>query len=216
MIILDYQKKYHNKIIEAAVAALKSGKSVVYPTDTSYGLAVDATNIKAIKKLYRIKGRNFNQPVHIVVPSFAYAKSIAVWNSKAEKLAKMFWPGPLTLVLGLRSKGIGYRLLSGGTSTLGLRYPKNKFALDLVKSFNRPITATSANPAKILGGFDSYSAKDVIRQFENKKYQPDVIINSRRLPKRKPSTLVKVFDDVYKIMRPGPVSEKQIHKALGK
>ena len=97
MVIIDYKKKYHKQIIAAAVKALKAGKAVAYPTDTSYGLAVDATSVKAIKKLYKIKGRNFNKPVHVVIPSIAYGKKIARWNPVASKLAKKFWPGALTL-----------------------------------------------------------------------------------------------------------------------
>ena len=65
MIILDYNIKNHKQIIEACVKALKAGKTVAYPTDTSYGLAVDATNIKAIKKLYALKEREFNKPVEV-------------------------------------------------------------------------------------------------------------------------------------------------------
>ena len=90
MIIIDYKKTVHKQIIHACAQALRDGKSVVYPTDTSYGLAVDATNIQAIKKLYQIKGRDFNKPVHVVVPSIDFGKKIGIWNSVAGKLAKNF------------------------------------------------------------------------------------------------------------------------------
>ncbi len=212
MIILDYQKKNHKKIIHACVAALKTGKVVAYPTDTSYGLAADANNIKAIKKLYSIKGRNFNKPVHIVLPSMAYAKNITRWNRAAEKLAKKFWPGALTLVLPLRINDKGLRILSAKTAYIGLRMPKNQIALDLAKHLNRPITATSANRS---GQVDSYTANDVLRQFKLSKYKPDKIINAGKLPKRKPSTIVKIFPSgKIEILRQGPVSENQINKVL--
>ncbi|MCL5666236.1 MAG: L-threonylcarbamoyladenylate synthase [Patescibacteria group bacterium] len=215
MLIIDYQKKYHIQTIKSCVKALKQGKTIAYPTDTSYGLAADATNLKAIKILYKIKERGFKQPIHVVVPSVAYAKKITAWNSVAVKLARKFWPGPLTLVLGLRAKRKGLRVLSAGTGFIGLRCPKNNIALDLAKYFKRSITATSANPsAHISGGFDSFSASDVIKQFENKKCQPDIIINAGRLPKHKPSTLVKIDGNQITILRQGPVSEKQIRIAL--
>src|SRR5437868_2410732 len=109
MVILRYKKKFHSQIIHSAVKALKQGKIVAYPTDTSYGLAADATNIKAIKKLYKIKERFKGKPVHIVVPSVLYAKKIAKWNKISAVLAKKFWPllrqgyggqaGAVTLVL---------------------------------------------------------------------------------------------------------------------
>ena len=133
------QKQHHKKIVDACVLALKKGKAVVYPTDTSYGLAVDAGNIKAVKKLYQIKGRKFNKPVHVVVPSMSYAKRITVWNKATEKLSRGFWPGALTLVvpvgagLGRPSQISGAQarplqksllLLSANTGTIGLQCPK--------------------------------------------------------------------------------------------
>jgi L-threonylcarbamoyladenylate synthase len=217
MIIIDYKKKNHKQIITACVHALKQGKVMAYPTDTSYGLAVDATNLKAIKRLYKIKERGFNQPVHVVVPSVTYAKKTAKWNQTAEKLITKFWPGPLTLVLELRSKGQALSVLSAKTDTVGVRYPNNNIALDLAKHFKKPITTTSANPsAHLSGGFDSYSADDVIAQFKSKKYRPDIIINAGKLPKRKPSTLVKINNNQIKILREGAISKKQIQKALNK
>ena len=212
MVILDYKKKYHKQIIAAAVKALKQGKAVAYPTDTSYGLAVDAGNIKAIKKLYQIKGRNFNKPVHIVVPSMAYAKTIARWNPAANKLVKKFWPGALTIVLPVEARsGVPLHRLTSNTGSLGLRIPKNKIAHDLAKYLGRPVTATSAN---LSGQADCYSADDIIGQFQKQKFKPDIIINAGKLPRRKPSTLVRVVGDEIKILRQGPVSEKQITSLL--
>lgn len=211
MVIIDYKTKYHKQIIDAAVKALKAGNVVAYPTDTCYGLAVDAGNISAIKKLYQIKGRDFNKPVHIVIPSMAYAKKIAVWNKSAEKLAKKFWSGAVTLILECRIKNEEFKILTAKTGSIGLRMPKNQIALDLAKYLKRPITATSAN---VSGKADCYSADDILRRFRNQKNKPDIIINVGRLPKNKPSTLVRIFDDVVKILREGPVTEKEILKYL--
>lgn len=213
MIEIKYTKKNHGAIIQACAKALKNGKAVAYPTDTSYGLAVDATNVQAVKKLYKIKERGFKQPVHIVVPSLTYARKAAAFNPMAERLVKNFWPGALTLVLKLKAKNPGLKILCANTGFLGLRMPDNKIAVDLAKKTGRPITATSANPsAHLSGGFDSYSAGDVIKQFQTKKIRPDIIINAGKLPKRKPSTLVKIENQDIKILRFGPISEKQIIK----
>lgn len=211
MVILNYQKKFHKFIIKSYVVALKQGKVLAFPTDTSYGLAADATNINAIKKLYRIKGRNFNKPVHVVVPSIAYAKKITIWNLAATKLSKNFLPGPLTLILPLKIKDKRLKILSANTGTIGIRMPKNKIALDLAKKLGRPITATSANLA---GGADCYSAEEILGQFRKQKIKPDIIINAGQLQRRKPSTMVRVFDDVVKVLRVGPVSEQQIKSLL--
>ncbi len=213
MIIIDYKRKKHSQIIRACVGALKKGKAVVFPTDTSYGLAVDAANISAIKKLYKIKGRDFNKPVHIVVPSAGYSKKIVKWNGAAGKLTKKFWPGALTIVVSSKyqvlSKGV--KLLSAGTGFLGVRMPKNKIALDLARILKSPITATSANRS---GEPDCYSADDVIRQFNKSKFKPDIIINAGKLPLRKPSTVVKMSNNQVVILRAGPISEKQIRLGL--
>ena len=215
MIIIKYSKKHHKKILLAGLQALKAGQVLAYSTDTSYGLGADIKNMKAVAKLYRIKERNFKKPIHVVVPSVAFAEKIAVWGSFAQKLTTKFWPGPLTIVLPLKKKsGIFYKL-GGGTGTIGLRFPKNNFALDLAKTLKRPITTTGANPsAKLSGGRDSYSANDVCQQFSKKKFKPDIIIDGGRVTKRKPSTIVKITGQHIDILRIGPISEKQISQAL--
>jgi L-threonylcarbamoyladenylate synthase len=212
MIIVDYSKKYHRNIIKSAAKALKQGKAVAYPTDTSYGLAVDATNIMAIKKLYSIKGRNFSKPVHVVVPSISYLKRMVRWNTKADKLAKRFWPGALTTVSKLKIKNLTLKILSADTGFLGVRMPKNKIAQDLSRFLNHPITTTSAN---VSGQKDCYSIKEIIAQFKSHKIKPDIIINAGKLPKRKPSTVVKIAGGQVTVLREGPISQKQISEVLG-
>lgn len=212
MVIIDYKKKFHKQIILACVKALREGKIIAYPTDTSYGLAADAENIGAIAKLYRIKGRNFNKPIHVVVPNEQYAKKLVKWNKVASNLAKKFWPGAITLVLELKAKGQGYKLLSAGNGTIGLRMPNNLIALDIVKYLKHPITATSAN---VSGQPDIYSVKEMERQFsargkKNKNYQPDLIINAGKLARIKPSTVIKIDNNGIQILRKGPITSKQI------
>ena len=237
MIILGYKKKFHSKIIRTCVDALKSGKAVVYPTDTSYGLAVDATNTKAIKKLYKIKGRNFNKPIHVVVPSLAYAKKIVEWGSMASKLTKKFFPGTLTLVLSIKNTVLSIeaiKKLTANTGFLGIRMPKNSIALDLSKALKKPITATSANRS---GQRDCYSAGDVVRQFSDRGGspaigghsasggKPDIIIDAGKLAWRKPSTVVKITppNPLFRkegekggveVLRKGSIGLKQITDSL--
>lgn len=217
MVILQYQKKFHKEIIDSCVHALRQGKVVAYPTDTSYGLAADSENSEAIRKLYRIKERRSGQPIHIIIPSVAYGKKLAHFDRRAEKMAQAFWPGPLTLVLWLKSKKKGLVSLSGGTGTLGMRMPDNAIALDLARRLGRGITTTSANPSMhISGGYDSYSAQDVTGQFAKKKFRPDIVLDAGKLSKRKPSTVIRLLHEPYEILRVGPVSEKQIKKIMTK
>lgn len=210
MEIIKYTTQKHKEIIEGAVKALKAGKVIAYPTDTSYGLAADVTNEKALKKIYKIKERSKSQPIHVIIPSVEYAKKIVKWDEQAETLAKEFWPGPLTLVLKLKAKDEYLEALSAGTGFLGVRIPKNKIAVDLCAKLGKPITTTSANPSLHLsGGADSYSGQEVYDQFEGKDYKPDFIIDAGKLPKRKPSTIVRIRE-VVEILRPGHIHHKKI------
>src|SRR3989344_4565079 len=93
--------KMRNEILKKAVEYLRAGKAVVFPTDTAYGLAVDATNPKAVKRLFQIKQRRPAKPVHIIIADLAMAKRYAKFTPVAEKLFKKFLPGPLTLILPL-------------------------------------------------------------------------------------------------------------------
>lgn len=225
--------KADKKGIELAIKYLKRGKSVVYPTDTSYGLGVDATNLKAVKRLLKIKERT-NRPVHVIVSSLAMAKKYAVFNGLAERIFKKLLPGRLTLVLDLQNNapqpplklrgeegellgeaGKAFRLLSAGTGTLGIRMPDNKIALSLVRRLDQSITTTSANPSWHLSyGTTPYSVADSLRQFKDKRYQPDLYLDAGKLPKIKPSTLAEIKNGKIRILRKGPVSLQQILKAI--
>ena len=98
MIILDYTKKHHKKIIHACVAALKQGKVLAYPTDTCYGLAADVSNLAAVKKVFAVKGRSFKKPVSVIPPSVAASKKMVIWDKPSEKLASKFFPGAITQI----------------------------------------------------------------------------------------------------------------------
>ncbi len=202
--------------ISKAVKILKTGGIVVYPTDTAYGLAVDATNAKAVTKLYRLKGRDFRKPIHVIVPKHLHTVPYAS-NKGAERLMKKFWPGPLTIVLPLSEKGKSWKLLSAGTKTIGIRLPNHKLALDLAKKFGKPITATSAN---VSGQTTPYSIAEVKKQFKNRNIsakggpasggKPDFYLDGGKLKPTKPSTVVMIRKNHVKILRLGPIKERQI------
>lgn len=203
--------------ISKAIRTLRSGGVVVYPTDTAYGLAVDATNAGAVRKLYRLKGRNFKKPVHVICPHQYYHTSYddsicpVRLNQVAVKLMRKFWPGPLTIVLPLRAKGESWQMLSAGTGTLGIRYPNHPTAQALVEAFKKPITTTSAN---ISGSKNAYSVVEVKKQFKKAKFRPDFYLDGGRLKPTKSSTVVILTGKNAKILRPGPISETEIKKAL--
>jgi len=200
------------KNINLAVEYLKEGKAVVFPTNTAYGLGVDATNLKAIKRLYEIKKRKPKKPVHIVVDSLKMAKRYANFSKVEEKLFKKFMPGRLTLVLELKTKkGSAWKVLSAGTGTIGIRMPKNKIALNLVKKLKRPITATSAN---ISSSPTAHTIIQLQRQYASQEFRPDLVLSVGNLRKVEASTIVKLDEGRVQIIRRGPVTKKQIDGSI--
>ncbi|MDP4000898.1 MAG: L-threonylcarbamoyladenylate synthase [bacterium] len=194
-----------------AVEVLKKGGVVVYPTDTVYGLAVDVKNVKAVKKLYKLKGRKFSKPIHVIVPSSKWLNKIVKLDKPALKLMNKFFPGPLTVVLPLKAKEKSWQLLSAGTKTMGIRMPANDLAISFVKKFGKPITTTSAN---ISGKKSCYSIKEVKKQFK-KDIDVDIyFLDGGRLRQRKPSTIVSIINNRVKIIRQGPIPKKQILKTI--
>jgi L-threonylcarbamoyladenylate synthase len=202
-----------NKDIKNAAALLKNGKAVVFPTDTAYGLAVDATNAGALRRLYKIKGRNFKSPVHVIFPDISSAKKAVYIGPLAKKLMKKWWPGPLTLVLRLKKNALNrlcWKILSASTKKLGLRCPKDHASLRLSKELKRPITATSANKS---GMPACYSVKEVQKQFSSSITKPDYYLDGGRLKKIKPSTVVAIDSNKLLLIREGPVDFSEIKKA---
>ncbi len=195
MRILQLKKDNFSFIVKTAVKVLKDGGVVVYPTETAYGLGADFLNPQAVKKIYQIKGRSFNKPLPVLVSSLAMAKTMVKFDKLSLKLAKKYWPGPLTLILNSKFQIKNYK-------TLGLRISASKLATFLVKKSGRPITATSAN---LSGRGELYTAKEIAAQFKNKKFQPSLIIDSGRLPRQRTSTIVKMINGRMEILRRGKI-----------
>lgn len=199
--------------VNLAVQYLKQGRAVVFPTDTAYALGVDATSENAVKRLFKIKKRKPSKPVHVVVSGLAMAKKYAKFTPAAEKLFKKFMPGPLTIILPLNGRGSAYELLSAGTGTIGIRMPKNKIALALVKKLGKPITATSAN---VSSAPTAYSVSQINWQYRNEKHKPDLVPGSGKLKHVMASTMVKLTDSRISIIRRGPITKKEIERTLTK
>ena len=198
--------------IKKVVQYLKRGRAVVFPTDTAYALGVDATNAKAVKRLFKIKQRRPSKPVHIIVSGLKMAKKYAKFTPEAEKLFKKFLPGPLTIILESRISNLeSGKILEARTGTIGIRMPKNKLALALVKKLGRPITATSAN---ISTAPTAYSIPQINFQYRNEKLKPDLILDSGKLKKVLPSTMVRLTGNKIIIIRRGPISKRQIQNAF--
>ena len=176
---------------------LKKGKVIICPTDTVYGLIADATNKKAVEKIFKIKKKPTNKPIPIFVRDIKMARKLAKIDKKQEMFLKSVWPGKVTVVLKAKNrkfpKGIGKP-----KKEIGLRVPDYEIINQLLRLCNRPLTGTSAN---ISGKPASTKIKEVLKQFKNQKYQPDLIINAGNLPKSKPSTVIDLTISPPKILR---------------
>jgi L-threonylcarbamoyladenylate synthase len=152
----------NNAALKTAVNILKDGGIIAFPTETVYGLGALLNKPAAIKRIYQIKKRPKKKPLQVLVANLSQAKKLGVFNRQALALAKAGWPGPLTLVV--HKTDLIPKLITGGTSKVGLRIPAHKTTLALLKLAG-PIVATSANEA---GEKPALTAKAV------EKYLPEI------------------------------------------
>lgn len=184
-----------------AVEILKKGGLVIYPTETLYGIGADALNPKAIKKLTEYKNRPFCKPYSIAVVDQKMAEEYVDLNITARSLYRQFLPGPLTII----SKG-KHKVAPGVESeegTLGIRIPDYKLVIDILKSFGKPITATSANASYKKR---PYTISDILNSLSQKqKDLIDLIIDAGELPKNDPSTVIDTTPDDPITLRQGEI-----------
>ncbi|MDD1675542.1 MAG: threonylcarbamoyl-AMP synthase [Methanomicrobiales archaeon] len=180
-------------IIARAVEVLRRDGLVVYPTDTVYGLGADALSEEAVMKVYEAKGRPFHNPISVAVCDMEMLCCIARVSPPAEALIERFLPGPMTVILP--AKSVLPPLLMAGTGQIGVRIPDHEIALSLVRVFDAPITATSANRT----GERNPRSEDEVQ------VPHDLLISGGTLP-GVPSTVVD--PDRRQILRPGTQAEE--------
>lgn len=196
MLILKTKHKNLKEIVKVLTKAIEEGKVIICPTDTVYIPAADATNKKAARRVFLIKKRSSKKPIPIFVKDLEMAKKIAKIDKKQERFLREVWPGKVTVVLKRKKSKI--KLYGVDKKTIGLRIPKHKLVNILLKKINRPLVGTSAN---ISGQPPSGNLKEVLRQFKNKRYQPDLVIDGGILP-GKSSTVFDLTEFPPKILRP--------------
>ena len=193
-------------MITNAIEILKKGGIIALPTETVYGLAVDMTNENAIKKLYELKKRNANKSFAIAISGIdALRKIVKKIPEKALILIKYFWPGPLTLVLEAGDNVPSY-LISNGK--IGIRNPKNKTTLDIIKKLGNPVALTSAN----ISGKQSCKSGDEVKEVFGR--QIDMVVENREKILGVESTVVDITDSEPKILREGYISKYEIAVCL--
>ncbi len=191
------------KGMAAAVACLRQGGIVAYPTESFYGLAADAEDEQAVGKLFRVKGRKADRPVLILLPSaeavFRYAARVP---EVAEKLMAAFWPGGLTLVLEAHPRVCG--LLTAGTGKIGVRLASHPVATALASAMGRGITGTSANISDLPA---CRTAAEVLTQLGKRL---DLILDAGPCPGQAPSTVLDVTVQPARVLREGLIDRRQL------
>ncbi|MEK7611453.1 MAG: L-threonylcarbamoyladenylate synthase [Patescibacteria group bacterium] len=212
MEVIKYQGTANILDVAVKVATvLKKGGVVIYPTETTYGIAAAALSPKAVRKIYAIKGRAFNKPLSVMVNGLAMAEKYVEITEAAKNIFATLLPGPLTLIL--KKKKIVPDSLTGGSATLGLRWPAYPLVQRLLDEYGLPITATSANPA---GEPPLYEVSNITEKFGAVPLSLiDLVIDAGPLPHQLPSTVLDLTINPPTILREGPVSSERITAVLG-
>ena len=195
--------------LDTAIQTLTWGGTIVYPTDTVYGLGANALNPIAVRKIFRIKGRGNEKALPILVRNLAWAKELAHIEGRQQEILKAVWPGQVTVVL--RKKDMVPDSVTGGLATVGLRVPDHLRVLQLLDRFGYPIIGTSAN----LSGHESIdNGAKAVEEFSHGGECPDVIIDAGELEARGPSTILDLSGEIPKILRIGAAKPQQLIELL--
>lgn len=206
--ILD-AKNLQADALQKAANAILCGGIVAIPTETVYGLAANAFNEEAVRKIFIAKGRPFIDPLICHVPDFEALETIAVPNESALKLAEAFSPGPITYVLPKKENIPS--IVSAGNPTVAVRIPAHPLMRAFLNLVKVPLSAPSANP---FGYVSPTKAEHVEAQLGNKV---DFILDGGQCECGVESTIVMLTDEnAPMLLRPGPISREQIEKVLGK
>ena len=193
--------------IDEAVAILKNGGAIGFPTETFYGLGADARNEAAVEKIFDVKGRDFNNPILVVIGEPGdidlFAQDIP---AQARALMKRFWPGPVTILF--RASAAVSPKLTAGSGKIGIRLTSHPIAREIARKLGGPLTATSAN---LSGATECSSAAEVLAQLEGKI---DGIVDGGITPGGKGSTIVDATISPVKVLREGVIPAGLIQDTL--
>jgi L-threonylcarbamoyladenylate synthase len=194
--------------IDAAVEALRSGELVAFPTETVYGLGANAADPAGVAKIFALKGRPADHPVivHLDHPRYLH-RWVATMPPVAERLAAMFWPGPLTLILQKAPSVL--EIVTGGQPTIGIRVPSHPMAQQLLTAFGGGIAAPSANR---YGRLSPTRAEHVREEFGD---AVRVVLDGGETSIGLESTIVSCLGDAVRLLRPGFITRSQLEKIAG-
>ncbi len=193
--------------IEKAGEIIKNGGIVIFPTETVYGIGANALDENAVRRIYEVKERDFNKPISVLVSNFDMIEEIARDITNIEyKLMRTFFPGPFTIIL--KKKDTIPNIVTSGQDTIGVRMPDSEIARKLIEYVGKPLATPSANISGKPSGVDPNEIK---KDFDGKV---NYFIDNGKSKLGISSTIVKVENDVPKILREGSISKEEIYKAL--
>ena len=194
--------------LASAVEVLRRGGIVAYPTDTLFGLGVDALNEAAVERIFEVKGRPQGMPLPLIIGESEQLEMVADTVTEcAWKFASAFWPGGLTLVVPVGTNVPA--LVTARGWKVAVRLPDHPIPRELARQLGRPITGTSANRS---GGPDPSTAESVQNQFHN---TIDMILRGGSAPAGRSSTVLDITGNQPKVLRHGAVSVEQLERIYG-
>ena len=213
---MEFISKCTADTISNAAQALKDGHLVAFPTETVYGLGADATNEKAVSRIYSVKGRPSDHPLIVHISSINKLKHWATdIPDYAIELAREFWPGPMTLILPRTD--LAKDFITGGQNNVGLRVPAQPIALALLKKYEelggQGIAAPSANR---FGAVSPTTAEAVGEELGEYLDSTDIVLDGGQSLVGIESTIIDCTGLEPRILRPGAITEEMIEQSRGK
>src|SRR5215213_2330620 len=190
---------FNDAAIAEAARLILEGQPVAVATETVYGLAADATSPEAVARIYEAKGRPSFNPLIVHVPDQEAAERIGEFSAEARPLAEEHWPGPLTLVVPLRSETSIASLVTAGLPTIALRVPAHPAMQALLRALGRPLAAPSANAS---GSISPTRAEHVIKSLAGRI---PLVIDAGPTERGLESTIVAAAGAPLRLLRPGPI-----------
>lgn len=189
--------------VAAAAQVVAGGGTVIYPTETCYGIGCDATDPEAVSRIYELKDRPREKKLTVIVDSVATAERYAVLTDDERALVERFMPGPLTIVAAKRET------FPDVTNTeFAFRIPGNRTARTLAREAGVPVVATSAN---LSGSDENYRVDDIAPQL---RQGVDRILDAGELARQEPSTVIGIREEELTVHREGPVTRTELEAVL--
>ena len=206
---MEITKIYKPDEVAQAAKEIQLGELIAFPTETVYGLGADATNEKAVRRVFQAKGRPADNPLNVTVCSTAMVERfVGKINEWGQKLIKQFWPGPLTLIFKTLPHALA-PVVTGGLPTAAFRMPDNQVTLKMIELAGTPIVGPSANSS---GKPSPTTAEHVFHDMEGKIAG---IVDDGPTAVGVESTIIDLSGDTPIIIRPGAISTKEIENVLG-